>query len=259
MKKIFSIITLGALLFAGSAIADELEESIAVHGGLDTFKSYGTLDYDHEVSLGDRLNLKDNQLIDLKSRKILITSEDFKLGFDGNEVWVVPSMEALGVPARFYSSTTFYFFGLPFLFADPGVNAQSLGIKEVNGKEYKVVKFTYDAGVGDTPDDDYIAYFDKETNRLDFVTYIVTYPPLMRGKSKEELPRRTAFYEQWQEAGGLTVPKKITFHAWEDDKVGEESYGYMLFEDVTFEKQSPDPSVFEKPEGAQIDNSHLAK
>ena len=260
-NSLFSIlgVLLFTLLFLPLTLADELEQSIDAHGGLDLFRSYGTLEYDQSFDLTGIMNLQNHQLIDLNSRNVLITSDDYRLGFDGQEAWIVPNAEALGIPPRFYASTPFYFFGLPFLFADPGVNAESLGTKELNGKEYNVVKFTYDQGVGDTPDDDYIAYFDKETNRLALATYIVTYPVLMQGKSKEELDRSAAVYEEWQEAGGLLVPKKISFYEWTDENLGGESHGTMVFENVSLMGKRPEPKEFTKPQGAQVDDTHMTE
>ncbi len=260
-KSIFSIlgILLLTLVFSPLIRADELEQSIDAHGSLETFRAYGTLEYDQTFDLKGKFTLTNHQLIDLKSRNVLITSDDYKLGFDGQEAWIVPNIQALGIPPRFYASTPFYFFGLPFLFADPGVNTEPLGIKELNGKEYNVVKFTYEQGIGDTPDDDYIAYFDKETNRLEVLTYIVTYPPLMQGKSKDELERHAAVYEEWQQAGGLLVPEKISFYEWKDDNLGGESHGTMVFENILLKGKRPEPSTFTKPEGGEIDNSHLPK
>ncbi len=237
----------------------QLEESYDAHGGLDTFRSYGTLEYDQQMEISGIAQLGDHQLFDLNSRSTLITNDTYKIGFDGNEAWITPNIDALGLPPRFYALTPFYFFGLPFFFADPGVNLEPLGTKELNGKQYDVVKVTYDPGVGDTPDDDYVAYINKDTHQLEIVHYIVTYPPLMQGKSIEELERHAAVYEEWQKVGGLLVPKKIVFYEWSDDKLGEKAAGSMTFENVTFKKESPDPQIFQKPDGAQVDNSYLTQ
>ncbi|MCK5710433.1 MAG: hypothetical protein KAI07_07825 [Deltaproteobacteria bacterium] len=211
------------------------------------------------MEITEVVKLKDHQLIDLHSRNVLITGDTYKLGFDGQEAWIAPNMAALGLPPRFYSSTPFYFFGVPLLFADPGANIESLGTKELDGKEYNVVKISYNPGIGDTPDDNYVAYLDKETNRLKILHYIVTYPPLMQGKSIEELERHAAVYQQWQEVNGLIVPQKIVFFEWSDDKLGDKIVGSMTFENVSFKKKSPDQASFQKPEGAEIDNSHRAQ
>ena len=253
---------LAALLITGLQVfavtAGELEESTRAHGGIEQFRGYGTLEYDFNWST-EMGEFKDHQLIDLNSRKILITSDKYNIGFDGKEGWIAPGADAMPLPARFYSSTPFYFFGLPFLFSDPGVNAESLGTKELDGKEYEVVKITYDKGVGDTPDDNYMAYIDKETNRLRLVNYIVTYSPFTEGKPIEELDRHAIVYDEWQETGGLLVPQKITSYDWKDGKLDGEPRSVMTFENVTFTKESPDVSIFSKPGGAEIDNSLKAQ
>lgn len=237
----------------------QLEESYSAHGGLETFRDYGTLEYDQSMEIIGAFKLTDHQLIDLNSRKVLITNDRYKIGYDGNEVWITPNMEALGIPPRFYSSTPFYFFGLPFLFADPGANLESLGTKMLNGKEYNAVKVTFDQGIGDTPDDNYVAYVDKETNQLKLVHYIVTYPPLMQGKSINDLERHAVVYDDWQQVGGLVVPKTMTFYAWSDDNLGDTVIGSMTAENVTFKKETPDSTIFEKPPDAVVDNSHKAQ
>jgi len=237
----------------------QLEGAYDAHGGLDTYKKQGTLEYDQSMELGGAINLSDHQLFDLNSRNVLITSDSYTIGFDGKEAWITPGAEALGIQPRFYALTPFYFFGLPFLFADEGANLKPLGTKELGGKEYDVVKVTFDKGVGDTPDDDYYAFIDKDTKLLKVATYIVTYPPLMQGKSVDELERHAAVYDEWQEVEGLTVPKKVVFYEWTDEKLSDQPRGFMTFENVTFKETSPDPSVFHKPQGAQVDNSHMSQ
>ncbi len=261
MKKSILTTILAAIFLAQIPISSnaQLEESYDAHGGLETFNKLGALEYDQRTEIIGVARLNNHQVIDLNSRKILIGNDEYKIGFDGSEVWITPDITALGLPPRFYASTPFYFFGLPFLFADPGANLESLGTKELNGKEYNVVKVTFDKGIGDTPDDNYVAYIDKDTNQLEVLHYIVTYPPLMQGKSKDELERHAAVYEKWQEVDGLSVPKKIMFYQWSDDKLGDTAVASMTFENVSFNQENPDPAIFQKPEGAVIDNSHIAK
>ena len=136
MKKLIFILLLGFFFIPQVSILSyaQLNDAYDAHGGLESFKGYGTLEYDLDMEIDGVVSIKDHQLFDLNSRKALITSDAYLLGFNGDEAWIKPNMEALGIPPRFYSSTPFYFFGLPFLFADPGVNLESLGTKELNGK-----------------------------------------------------------------------------------------------------------------------------
>lgn len=262
MNTVICKYIISALIFtltASSISFAQMEEAFQAHGGIDTFNAYGTLEYDMKWKFGQDGGLSDHQLIDLDSRKVLITSDGYKVGFDGTDAWITPGADAIPLPARFYSSTPFYFFGLPFLFADPGANLESLGREELDGMEYNVVKVTYDKGVGDTPDDYYVAYINKDTGRLKLVRYIVTYPPLTGGKPVDALERHAAVYDKWQEKDGLLVPEKIVLYDWKDGMPGSEPRGSILFENVTFKKENPDPSVFAKPDGAEVDNSHIQK
>ena len=243
-------------LFSSSDLQAQIEEAIKAHGGIDTFRQFGTLQYTlKDFPFGPKAPLNDNQLFDLYSRRALITSNAYKIGFDGEQVWITDP-EALGMPARFYASTPFYFFGLPFFFADPGCNHESLGTKTLDSKEYDVVRFSYEAGIGDTPNDNYVAYFDKETHRLKLVHYIVTYPAFAGGKSPQELERHAIIYDEWQEVNGLSVPKRITSHGWEADKLVGESQLSWSYENVTLKRERPEPEIFTKAEGAVVDESH---
>ncbi len=71
--------------------------------------------------------------------------------------------------------TPFYFFGMPFVFADPGVKQEALGQKDFQGQKYDVIKITFAAGTGDAPDDYYIAYVDPASGQLKLSVYVVTY------------------------------------------------------------------------------------
>ena len=249
---------LAALIFfsiSSLKVQAQLDDANKAHGGIETFRQFGTLEYDLKNFPGPKAALNDHQLFDLYSRRVLVTSNTYKIGFDGEQVWIT-APEALGMPARFYAFTPFYFFGLPFFFADPGCKHESLGSKTLDGNEYDAIRFTYEAGIGDTPDDNYVAYFDKETHLLKLVHYIVTYPAFSGGKSPDELGRHAIVYDEWQKVKGLLVPKRITSHGWQEDKLISESPRSFSYENVTFKKEQPAAELFTKPESAVVDKSH---
>ncbi|QXD13931.1 hypothetical protein GQ464_010715 [Rhodocaloribacter litoris] len=232
-----------------AAVPAVLAPYLEAHGGLDAWRGYGTLEYD--LQRGD---WTDHQLIDLHSRRVLITSEAYTIGFDGQDVWITPDREALnyGAPPRFYSGTYFYFFALPFVLADPGTRHEALGQRTLDGKAYDVVRVTYAPGVGDSPDDEYVAYFDPETKRLHLVLYTVTYG---REVEPDDPPRYGALvYDGWQEVAGLVVPQHATYYRWEGDRLGEPR-AEVAFHNVRFEAPAPPPERFARPEGAVVDAS----
>ena len=230
----------------------QIEHSVSAHGGLQKWQSFGSVEYDltYERPKGEK---RDHQLFDLRTRDGLITADDYKLGASKGEVWITPRADALGgTPPRFYMWTPFYFFGMPFVFADPGVKQHSLGRKMYQGAEYDVVKITYEAGTGDSPDDFYIAYLDPSSGRLKLAVYVVTYPALRKGKPLEELEQHAIVFEEWQEVDGLTVPKTASYFDWKNGTTEGEMLGRLRFANVRFAAAQPDASQFAKPADAVV-------
>jgi len=237
-------------LFASPAARAQIDRAVKAHGGLEKWQSSASVEYDltYERPKGTK---RDHQLFDLRSRDGLITADEFTLGASKGEVWIKPGLEALGgTPPRFYMWTPFYFFGMPFVFADPGAKQESLGRKTFQGQEYEVVKITYEAGTGDSPDDFYIAYVDPASGRLKLAIYVVTYPELRKGKAIDELEQHAIVFEEWQEADGLTVPKSAAYYDWKNDTIEGETLGRLQFTNVRFSSSAPDASRFAKPADA---------
>jgi len=241
------------VLFALTAPAfGQLERSLAAHGGLEKWRSFAGVEYDL-VWKSAKEEQKDHQLFDLRNRSGLITSDKYTLGSSGGEVWVKPGLDALGgTPPRFYMTTPFYFFGMPFVFADPGAKQESLGKKNFQGQEYEVVKVTFAKDAGDTPEDYYVAYIDPATAHLKMVYYVVTYPAMRKGRLVSELEPHAIVFEDWQEVDGLLVPKTAPFYKWNGHEIEGEALGRLEFSDVHFLAQPPDPAKFRKPADAVV-------
>ncbi|MBA3883553.1 MAG: hypothetical protein H0X73_12810 [Chthoniobacterales bacterium] len=198
---------------------------------------------------------KDHQLFDLHSRDGLITSDTYSLGAENGEVWIKPALEALGgTPPRFYMWTPFYFFGMPFVFGDPGAVQETLGKKTFQGQEYDAVKVTFKKGTGDSSEDFYIAYVDPGSRQLNLVSYVVTYSALRKGKPMEELEPHALVFREWQDAGGLRVPRSGSFYNWQNENIEGEPLGTMEFSNVQFSAKSPAPDSekFKKPADAVV-------
>lgn len=235
-----------------------LEKSYSAHGGLETWKKQGAVSYDMQWGPpgNEEKTIRDHQVFDLIDRNGKITAEDYTIVSNGDKVWYAGENVAGGRPARFYLWTPFYFFALPFAFGDPGVNIESLGMKEFQAKNYEAVRVTYDSGVGDTPDDYYVAYIDPETGQLKLVYYIVTYEALVKQRAGKPASEHAMVYEQWQEVDGLNVPKMGAYYKWIDGDISGEPLGRMTVTNVAFSEDRPAPETFTKPEGAKLDESH---
>lgn len=223
---------------------DVLDRGIASQGGLAAWQSYGALEYD--IVKGDR---HEHHLIDLHNRKMLITGETYQMGYDGVDVWVTPGLEAFPGSARFSKGLDFYFFVIPFVLADPGTNREILGRVTLGEKEYEAVRVSFEAGVGDSPDDVYIAHFDPDTHRLRVLLYTVTF---RSQQPNENFNARV--YETWQEVGDLTLPRKVTSYQWNgvERKLGEKRVE-TIYNNVRLHIEPPDSALFARPAEAEID------
>ncbi len=246
---LFTVTTLFALRATGTA---QLDRALEAHGGLAKWKSHGSVEFDVS-SKSAKGTKQDHQLFDLRSREGLIVGADYSLGASNGEVWIKPDPAALGgTPPRFYMWTPFYFFGMPFVFADPGAMQEPLGKKSFQGRDYDATRVTFKKGTGDSSDDFYVAYADPESGQLKLVSYVVTYPMMRKGKPIEELEQHAIVFQDWQEADGLKVPKSAPFYVWKNENIEGEALATLEFSEVHFSEKGPDESKFEKPEGAVI-------
>lgn len=217
------------------------EKSLDFHGGLDNWNSFGTLKF-NRISQGGVAA----HVIDLKNRNEIIKSEKSTLAFGSEGYWTdgLKSDEAEKLEGmRFQRNLWFYFFSLPFVTTDPGANQEQLTDGVLSGKEYNRVKITFGENVGDAPDDQYILWLNKESRKLEMINYSVTY---YSGKEASENYNAIVFTE-WQEANGLTVPKKFDGYKWSADTLGELRYQFE-FGNVSFEKDRPADDLFTAPE-----------
>ncbi|CAN5573547.1 hypothetical protein BH18VER2_BH18VER2_15300 [soil metagenome] len=244
------LLVAASLLLLAQPAPAQLERALEAHGGLAKWRSFAGVEYDLTWKSAKR-TLADHQLFDLQSRAGLITSEKYTLGTSGGKVWIKPGLDALaGTPPRFYMTTPFYFFGMPFVFADAGTKEESLGKKTFRGQEYDVVKITYAKGTGDSPDDFYVADIDPATAHLKLVYYIVTDPAIRKDRPVAELEPHAIVFEEWQTVDGLLVPKVAPFYNWTGSDIEGEPLGRLEFSAVKFTTEAPAPAKFQKPADA---------
>ncbi len=224
-------------------IPSPLVNALDAHGGLDHWQSMKTLRY--TLQSGDKI---EKHQIDLSTRKVRIDTDGYTLGFDGSEVWVTPDLAAFGDgSARFYHNLIFYFFALPYVAVDQGINYEVLPDFTLNDRRYDAIKISYDSGVGDAPEDEYIMHFDKETGIMHLLLYTVTY------YSKEKSQKYGAIiFDDWMEVSGLKLPGSFKGYKYEDGQLGDLRYE-KIFTDHYLSSDPMDESTFGKPNGAEVD------
>lgn len=233
--------------------ADPLSNPLRAHGGLEKWRKFQQLEYELRWTGGSN-PMEDRQLFNLVTRAGRIQCERYVVGGSFSEgVWVMPNEKALGsMPARFYLWTPFYFFSMPFVFADPGAKVTAKGPKTIDGVAYEVVEIRFAAGAGDAPDDVYLAHFEQKSGRLRIVQYMVTYFDGGDAARQGTARWNAIVFDEWQDVQGLSVPRKTTFREWKDGKPEGPSRGILEFSMVRFAETPPPAGNFEKPAGAVL-------
>jgi len=186
------------------------------------------------------------------SRHQRVSNPDVEYGWDGQQAWYTPDTASIPYNTRFWSLTPYYFAGMPFVFADKGVNLQLEEPAIYEGEQYDMVRVTFGENVGDAPDDYYVLYLDQETSRLTAIRYVVSYPGYFPdgGHTQEKIMT----YEGEQKVGGITFPEKHRTFMWEEDgSIGDYVTDTELM-DVAF-KPNTERSYFQAPEGSYIMSS----
>ncbi len=206
------------------------------HGGYENWNKLRSLSY----KKGNELTITN-----LKNRKILVASPDRTIGFDGKNVWIAPdTLDASG--ARFYHNLYFYFYAMPFVVGDPGAYYEALEPRTIQGKTYGGIKVSYNEGVGDAPDDNYIIWYDPKTFQMEWLMYTVTY------RSGQPNDRYSLIkYEEWKTFEKVLLPQKLTWYHYQNDLVGD-IRSEVFFKDINLSEEAPESALFEMPDDAMI-------
>ncbi|WP_282044002.1 DUF6503 family protein [Winogradskyella flava] len=225
-----------------SIYPESITKIFDAHGGIDQWNKMKTLSFTMEKPNGKELTTTN-----LKTRAELIDTPTYALGFDGKDLWVneKDGKEYKGKP-WFYKGLMMYFYAMPFIVGDDGIIYEDAEPLIFDGKTYPGILISYEAGVGVSPDDQYIIYYDAETGQMEWLAYTVTFGK--DGKSKEFKFIR---YNNWQTVNGLRLPKSVDWYKYENNRPTEKrnTVGFM---DVIVSESAPDNSMFTLPEGAKV-------
>ncbi|WP_194851643.1 DUF6503 family protein [Nonlabens antarcticus] len=218
--------------------SQNLQDVFAAHGGLEKWNNMHSLTFTMPGENKDEV-----QTIDLKTRKTFIKTEKYDLGFDGEKIWLQQDSTYFKPErAEFYYNLMFYFYAMPFVLADDGITYTDVPALEMNGVSYPGIKVSYDAGIGNSPDDEYILYYDPSTKQMAWLSYTVTY-----GKEGKSDKLSYINYNKWQEINGLLLPEELTWYNVENGKPTEPSGPARKFTKVDIDAAAMDNSMYEKP------------
>jgi hypothetical protein len=225
---------------------DDLVKVLDKHGSLSKWQTMQTLSYDFYKDDNPKTEM---QIIDLKNRRERIEATTFKTGFDGQNYWLEADTTYKG-DAVFYHNLMFYFYAMPFVLADEGINYEAVEDFEFDGITNKGIRITYNAGVGESPKDEYILYYDAATYQMTWLAYTVTY-----FNSEEDDNKAPKYgwirYNDWESINGLVLPSILTWYSSEENKPTEVR-SKRYFKNIEITEKAAKKATFEKTEKAVV-------
>lgn len=225
--------------------------SIEHHGGLERWYLSGPLHFRFRYAPSGGTVIDSEQDIDVwssRARHQIPGRPDLQFGWDGTQAWAKPGLAAIGVNPRFWALTPFYFIAIPFVLADDGVVLAYEGQTELEGRTYDLVRATYETGVGDSPEDFYVAYIDAETGRIGGVRYIVSYPGFFPDGGHS--PERLMIYDGSQEVDGIRFAINFRTYSWDGNRAVDPAATAELTE-IRFRPEL-EPAHFNVPRQSEI-------
>jgi len=202
------------------------------HGGLNKWNTMKSLSYD---IIKDGTTEK--QTLALQDRRELIEGPNFTIGYDGEKTWVDADTSYKGNPV-FYRNLMFYFYAMPFVLADEGINYAEVPALEFEGVSYPGIRISYNDGVGISPKDEYFIHYNPSTKKMEWLGYTVTY---FSGEKSERIS--WIRYTEWDTFEGLVLPTELTWQKTEDNlPTGANSA--RVFENIKISTDYPEDSVF---------------
>ncbi|HLT49062.1 MAG TPA: DUF6503 family protein [Aequorivita sp.] len=218
----------------------QLQAMFTAHGGLNHWKKMNNLCFEMKGKSGE-----ETHTVSLPDRKTKIESKDWSIGYDGKGVWLLKHDLGYEGNPVFYHNLMFYFYAMPFIISDPGTNYETVAPTELDGKIYNGYKVSYNKGVGDSPEDEYILYFDPETNKMAWLAYTVTFKDQKKSDDWHYIK-----YDKWQDVNGLLLPEKLVWYNVENGKPKGKKMD-VKFDKITATETMLDASVFAKPAEAE--------
>jgi hypothetical protein len=225
-----------------SVYPENISKVFKAHGGIDAWNNMQSLAFTMKKPNGDEVTTTH-----LKNRKSLIEMPNHTIGFDGEDVWLKSKdTTTYKGNAKFYYNLMFYFYAMPFILGDDGILYEDVPPLEFEGQTYPGIKIAYEAGVGESPEDEYIVYYNAETHKMEWLGYTVTF--FSKAKSKEF---HFIKYRNWQTVNGIVLPETLTLYNYENNKPTTKRND-LKFADIVLSSTAPEAQIFDAPEDAEI-------
>jgi hypothetical protein len=212
------------------------------------FKTHGGINSWRNVQIVSFNKGEEVHTIDLYSRKTVVNTTKYSLGFDGKEVWLEEEKKGnyKGNP-EFYYNLYFYFYAMPFVLADEGIIYEKAADLIFEGIKYPGYKISYEANIGTSPDDTYMVYYNSKTYQMEWLAYTVTFESKVSNDDFHMIK-----YNKWEDVDGFLLPKEITWYKMDEKGMPTKAAGNSVeFTLPLVSKGQLAASFFEKPVAVQ--------
>lgn len=179
----------------------------------DSFHQKKAIAFDLELYFGGEQRLSGRITSMTNSAQVKLARKDgVTVVFDGEKVFQAP--DTVDYPsARFDILTWPYFLMAPFKFSDPGTKWKTMADMPLNSSQllYPCGKLTFSEGIGDAPDDWYIAYQNPTGKKLAALAYIVTFNA---SQTEAEADPHAITYEDYRQVSGVPIAHEWRFFLW---------------------------------------------
>ncbi|MBW1298814.1 DUF6503 family protein [Aquimarina litoralis] len=231
------------------SLTDHFIQGIEKAHKKERFLNHKAVSFDIKIIFNGKEHLEGKITMLTNSTKIKIDKKDgSQLVYDGENVYLQPA-DANDQGARFDMFTWTYFFGLPYKLSDPGTKWEMQEDRVLNNITHSTAKLTFEAGIGDAPDDWYVVYADPVAKSLQAAAYIVTF-----GNdgdiSKAEADPHAIHYKDFKTIDQIPFATKWEFYGWTSEKGMTDQLGEATISNIAFIEN--EGNLFDDPENSKI-------
>lgn len=212
-----------------------------------SFLSKEAIQFDAYIEFGGKETFNANVTISTTSdiAKIIYKNGD-EIYVNKENIFVSPSLKD-NPGVRFHAYTWNYFFLFPYKLSDNGTKWNDDFKTKETKNIFTTAKLSFEANIGDAPDDWYIVYANKKSNLLEHVAYIVT---VNKSTEAAEADPHAIKYLDYTKINGIPFATNWEFYGWNieqglTDKIGVAKITNIKFLD-DFRKNFSVPENFIK-------------
>lgn len=230
-KSVLTFLLISMVSLPLLAKSSSFAEAIGKAHGKSALEQQQAIQARITVEFGGQTMIEGTLLSDTVGGKVRIDLDNgTHFVFDGQEAWTSPADSAVQ-GGRFHVLTWSYFLLAPFKLQDPGTHMEDLGKLPFDNQKLKAAKLTFDSGTGDSPDDWYVVYRNKN-RQLEGMAYIVTFGKDVADAEKEP---HAVSYHQPVTIDGVTIASHWQFWNWtQEDGIHGDPIGQVKLSNIRF-------------------------